>query len=76
MNSKNVAEAKQFLGEIKIGVALDFIRFKEVDFINNLMVDIMPYSLTKISGSKVADAELDKYRATFLTNVLKSKRIK
>ena len=40
------------------------------------MVDIMPYSLTKISGSKVTDSDLDKYRATFLTNVLKSKRIK
>lgn len=72
----SVAEAKQFLGEIKIGVALDFIRFKEVNFINNLMVDIMPYSLTKISGSKVTESDLDKYRATFLTNVLKSKRIK
>ncbi len=72
----SVAEAKQFLGDIKIGVALDFVRFKEVDFINNLMVDIMPYSLTKISGSKVTDSDLDKYRATFLTNVLKSKRIK
>ena len=72
----SVAEAKQLLGEIKIGVALDFIRFKEVDFINNLLIDILPYSLTKISGSKVTDSDLDKYRATFLTNVLKSKRIK
>lgn len=72
----NVSEAKGFLGDIKIGVALDFLRFKEVDFIDNLMVDILPYSLTKISGSKVADSELDKYRATFLTNILKSKRIK
>lgn len=72
----NVAEAKGFLGDIKIGVALDFIRFKEVNFIDNLMIDILPYSLTKISGSKVTDSDLDKYRATFLTNVLKSKRIK
>lgn len=72
----NVAEAKKFLGDIKIGVALDFIRFKEVDFIDNLMVDVMPYSLTKYSNSKVTTAELDKFRASFLTNILKSKRIK
>lgn len=72
----NVAEASSFLGELKMGVALDLIRFKEAGFIDNLMVDIMPYSLTKISGSKVTDAELDKYRATFLSNILKSKRIK
>lgn len=72
----SVSESKQLLGDIKIGVALDFMRFKEVDFINNLMIDIMPYSLTKISSSKVPDTDLDKYRATFLANVLKSKRIK
>lgn len=72
----NVAEAKQFLGEIKMGVALDFFRFKEVNFIDNLMIDILPYSLTKYSNSKVTTAELDKFRASFLTNILKSKRIK
>ena len=72
----NTLEASSYLGELKMGVALDLVRFKEVGFIDNLMVDIMPYSLTKISGSKVTDAELDKYRATFLSNILKSKRIK
>ena len=72
----NVAESKMFLGDIKIGVALDLFRFKEVDLIDNLMIDVMPYSLTKISGSKVTDSDLDKFRATFLTNILKSKRIK
>ena len=59
-----------------MGVALDFFRFKEVDFIDNLMIDILPYSLTKYSNSKVTAAELDKFRANFLTNILKSKRIK
>ena len=72
----SVEEAEQFLGELKMGVALDFLRFKDVDFIENLMVDILPYSLTKISGSKVTVAEIDKYRAQFLANVLKAKRIK
>lgn len=72
----SVAEAGEYLGELKMGIALDLIRFKEVDFIDKLMVDILPYSLTKISNSKVTDSDLDKYRATFLSNVLKSKRIK
>lgn len=69
-------EARQLLGEVKMGVALDMIRFKEVGFIDHLMIDIMPYSLTKISNSKVMISDLDKYRAKFLANVLKSKRIK
>lgn len=72
----SVEEAEQLLGELKMGVALDFLRFKDVDFIENLMVDILPYSLTKLSGSKVTISELDKYRAKFLANVLKTKRIK
>jgi protein arginine kinase len=71
-----VGEAHKLLGELKMGVALDLVRFKEVDFLDKLMIDVEPYSLTKISGSKVADSDLDKYRATFLANVLKSKRIK
>lgn len=69
-------EARQLLGEIKMGIALDLIRFKDVDFIDKLMIDVLPYSLTKISNSKVVVSDLDKYRAKFLTNVLKTKRIK
>ena len=69
-------EAEELLGDLKMGVALNMIRFKEVNFIENLMVDVLPYSLTKISGSKITMAELDKFRATFLANILKAKRIK
>ena len=72
----SIEEAIQLLGELKMGVALDFLRFKDVDFIENLMVDVLPYSLTKLSGSKVTIAEIDKYRANFLANVLKTKRLK
>lgn len=71
-----VEESQKLLGELKMGVSLDLIRFKDVDFIDKIMIDILPYSLTKISNSKVAISDLDKYRATFLANVLKSKRIK
>lgn len=69
-------EAKKILTELKIGVALDFVRFKEVSCIENLLVDVKPYSLTKISEMKISASELDKYRASFLANVLKTKRIK
>ncbi len=71
-----VDEASKLLGELKMGIALDLIRFKDLGVIDELMTNILPYSLTQISDSKVADSELDKFRAKFLTNVLKSKRIK
>lgn len=70
------SEAQKILTELKIGVALDFMRFKEVGCIDDLLEDVMPYSLTKISEMKIFASELDKYRASFLANVLKSKRIK
>lgn len=72
----DVSEAVKLIGELKMGVALDIIRFKEVNFLDSLLRDILPYSLTKISGSKVADSDLDKYRASFLASILKTKRIK
>ncbi len=72
----SVEEAEKLIGELKMGVALDQVRFKEVNFLDNLLIDVLPYSLTKISESSVADSELDKYRAKFLAGILKSKRIK
>ena len=69
-------EARNLLTELKMGVALDFIRFKEVSCIENLLSDVMPYSLTKISEMKISASDLDKYRAKFLSSVLKNKRIK
>ena len=71
-----VEEAVKLLGEIKIGIALDLLKLKDINVIENLMVDIMPYSLTKISDSKISMADLDKYRAKFIASVLKSNRIK
>ena len=72
----NENEAQKYLEELKLGVALNFIRFKDAKCIETLFVDVLPYSLTKISDSKVTSVELDKYRATFLSNVLKAKRVK
>ena len=69
-------EAQKLLTELKMGVALDFIRFKEIGCIEELIADVMPYSLTKISEMKISASDLDKFRASFLSKVLKSKRIK
>ena len=69
-------EARNILSELKMGVALDFIRFKEPACIDNLLSDVLPYSLTKISEMKISASDLGKYRAKFLSSVLKNKRIK
>ena len=69
-------ESQKLLSDIKMGISIDIMRFKGADFIENLIRDVMPYSLTKISDSKVAVADLDKYRAKFLANILKTRRLK
>ena len=72
----SVDEAIKLLGQLKIGIALDIIRVKDVNVIENLMIDIQPYSLTKISESKIAMADLDKFRSKFISNILKTNRIR
>ena len=69
-------EALKLLGDLKIGVALDILRFKDIYAGEALRVNILPYSFTKIYDSKVSTAELDKYRAKLNSGVLKSNRIK
>lgn len=69
-------ESEKLIDDLKIGVALDFLRFKDALSLEDLVLDIMPYSLTKISEMKISASDLDKYRATFLANILKGKRIK
>ena len=71
-----VEEATKLLGELKIGIALDLFRFKDIYAVENLKVDILPYSLTKIFESKISMTELDKYRAKYIASVLKNNRIK
>lgn len=72
----SVDEAIKLLGDLKIGIALDIIKVKGINVIENLMTDILPYSLTKISESKIVMADLDKFRAKFISDVLKTNRIR
>ena len=68
-------EAIKLLGEIKTGIALDMIKFKDISVIENLITDIMPYSLTKITKSQISMIDLDKYRAKLIASVLNKNRI-
>jgi len=64
-------------GEVKIGVALGFIRFKDNSLIDKLMFDVLPSSLTKIAGQEaMGETEEKIYRASFVANQLKNNRIK
>lgn len=72
--------AEEFMkcaGEVKMGVALGFIKFKDNLLIDRLMFDVLPSSLTKIAGKEaLGEIEEKVYRANFLAGQLKAARIK
>lgn len=72
--------AEEFMkcaGEVKIGVALGFIKFKDNSLIDRLMFDVLPSSLTKIAGKEALMENEEKiYRASFVASQLKNSRIK
>ena len=72
--------AEEFMkcaGEVKIGVALGFIKFKDNSLIDKLMFDVLPSSLTKIAGQEALNELEEKtFRASFVANQLKGSRIK
>jgi len=63
-------------GEVKMGIAFNLIRLKDNLLIDKLISSCMPYSLTKIAGMDMSDAERDKLRATQSRNTLKNSRVK
>ena len=75
-NKISVQEANKLLAELKIGIALDLIKFKDLYQIENLKINMLPYSLTKIFDAKIPSIDLDKYRARLISNVLKSSSFK
>ena len=72
--------AEEFMkcaGEVKMGVALGFLKFKDNLLIDRLMFDVLPSSLTKIAQKEaLMETEEKIYRASFVANQLKSYRIK
>jgi len=70
-------EFMKSIGEVKIGIALGFLRFKDNNLIDKLMFDVLPSSLTKIAGKEaMGETEEKIFRANFISNQLKSLRIK
>ncbi|MBR2909256.1 MAG: protein arginine kinase [Clostridia bacterium] len=64
-------------GEVKIGIALGFIKLKDNSLIDKLLFDALPSSLTQLAGQEVLGEKEEKmFRAKFISTTLKSARIK
>jgi len=70
-------EFMRAIGEVKMGVALGLIRFKDNGLIDKLIFDVLPSSLTKIAGKEaMGEVEEKIFRANFVAGQLKQARIK
>jgi len=73
----SASEFMKCAGEIKIGLALGFLKLKDNSLIDKLMFDVLPSSLTKIAGEEALNESEEKLiRANFVASHLKNNRIK
>ncbi|MBQ7453254.1 MAG: protein arginine kinase [Clostridia bacterium] len=63
-------------GEVKMGIALGVLRFKDNGIFDKLVVSCQPNNLTQISGRTFFDDEVDEFRAKYVNEALKNQRIK
>ena len=72
----SASEAQNLISELKMGVPLDIIKFKDNKILDYLMLNVLPFSLSKTTKNGEPIYNLDEYRARFLNGILKTKRIK
>ena len=75
--SLSANEFMKCAGEVKIGIALGFIKLKDNLLIDKLLFDALPSSLTKIAGEEALNETEEKLtRAKFISSTLKNVRIR
>ena len=73
----SASEFMKCAGEVKIGIALGFIKLKDNSLIDKLLFDALPSSLTQIAGEEaLSEVEEKLVRAKFISSTLKNVRIK
>ncbi len=68
-------EFMRLAGEVKIGLALGLLKFKDNFIIDKLIFKCMPSSLTKIAGKTMNEIETNKFRAEYVRGFLSENRI-
>lgn len=69
-------EFMKLAGEIKMGIALNLVRMKDNFIVDKLLASCTPYSLLKLAENISTIEEEYKFRAAYVSKVLKSNRIK
>ncbi len=71
----STSEATELLSKVKLGADLDLITLKDKDVISELIKNISPIKINKLSQKSLSELERDKFRAEYVGRVLKNNRI-
>ncbi len=72
----SLAESLKYLGDLKLGVLLGIISFKDNTILDKLIQASMPFSIQKSVNTEMGELERDKMRARTLSVTLKKLRTK
>ena len=73
----SAGEFMKYIGEVKMGICLGFMKFSDNALIDRLLFDALPSSLTKIAGQEaLSETEEKTTRAKFVAKTLQNLRIK
>lgn len=72
----NYEDLLKYLGQLKLGIAIGLIRFKDNYIIDRLTQTCLPYYLSKTFNLSLGEEDLEIYRAEYVSQELKRERIK
>lgn len=71
-----VEEFMRLAGEIKMGISLNIIRMKDNYIVDKLLDSCAPFTLCEMAGNISTTEEEQKFRADYVSKVLRTNRIK
>ena len=71
----STSEATELLSKVKLGADTEIIVLKDENVISELINNISPIKLNKLSNKVLTESERDKFRAEYIGRVIKNNRI-
>ncbi|MBQ2864520.1 MAG: ATP--guanido phosphotransferase [Clostridia bacterium] len=71
----STSEATELLSKVKLGADIDLIKLKDCSVVSELLKNISPTKINKLSQKALTEIERDKFRAEYIGRVIKNNRI-
>ena len=71
----STAEAIDLLSKVKLGADIDLIQLKDDKVVSELIKNVSPIKINKLSNKALSELDRDKFRAEYIGRVMKNNRI-